>query len=290
MFRESNKVFHEVGDEEAIGTATGNLGTISLVQGNLVEAKKYFEDSMTSTQAVGDKDGSALLLVNLATLYRYEGNLQSALTTYEQARATAHEIDDKSALGYVLTGIGDVLTDRGDLTGARKSYEESLAIRQRVGEKQCSVETEVALAQLSIEEGHAADPESMLRKYKNHFHEEKQADDELTASSVLTQALLAEGKGADANKEIADSAPLAAKNQNRFVRLQFDLSDARARLTSERPESARQLIRRILQDAHAHGFLGIKFEARLISAELERKSGHGIAARAQLRALVPIHA
>ena len=185
----------------------------------------------------------------------------------------------------ILTGIGDVLTDRGDLNGARKSYEESLALRQQAGQKQFLAETQVALAHLSVEEGHASDAEAALRKCKEQFHQERQADDELVASAELTQALLAEGKYPDAKQESEASAPLAAKNQNRLTHLQSDLASARVTLASDRPESARQLIGRVLQDARAHGFLGIEFEAQLVSAELEKKSGHGTVARAQLSAL-----
>ena len=285
MFRKSKKVFEEVGDEEGIAATTSNLGAIYLMQGNLMEAKKSFEASVAPTQALGDKDGMALLLNNLASLYRYQGSLETALTTYAQATATAREIDDKSALGYVLTGIGDVLTDRGDLKGARKSYQESLALRQQAGQAQFSAETEVALAQVTIEEGHAADAEATLRKCKDQFHREKQADDELTASSALTQALLAQSKGEDASKEIAASQPLAAKNQNRFVRLQFDLYDALAKMSSGSLESARPIIEHVLRDSQAYGFVGIQLEARLAQAELEMKSGHGSVGRANLAAL-----
>ena len=285
IFIEANKVFHEVGDQEAIGTATGNLGAISLQQGNLTEAKKYFDDSMSPTQAVGDKDGVALLLVNLASLYRYQGNLEAALTTYEQAKATANEIDDKNALGYVLAGTGDVLMDRGDLAGARKSYEEALELRRKAGEKQFAAEAEIALAQLSIEEGHPADAEAVLRKCKAQFSQEQQSDDELTASAMLTQALLAEGKRADASNEIAASAPLAAKNQNLFVRLQFDLAGARMKLASDHPESSRQPVEQILRQARSHGFVGVAFDAQLVRADMERKTGNSIAAHADRIAL-----
>jgi predicted negative regulator of RcsB-dependent stress response len=70
------------------------------------------------------------------------------------------EIDDKRAMAYALDGVGDVLADQGDLQSARKSYLESLALSQRVGDKQGVAETELALARLSLDEGHAADAET----------------------------------------------------------------------------------------------------------------------------------
>ena len=44
-------------------------------------------------------------------------------------------------------------------------------------------------------------PRVALRKWKEQFHQEKQADDELTAYIGLIQALLAQGKVADAKLE-----------------------------------------------------------------------------------------
>ena len=87
---------------------------------------------------------------------------------------------------------------------------------------------------LSIEEGHPADVEASLRKWKDQFHQEKQNDDELFASTVLVQALLSEDKLPDATAEIERAASLAKNSQNIFVRLQFELVSARA-VAASRP-------------------------------------------------------
>ncbi len=83
-----------------------------------------------------------------------------------------------------------------------------MALRNQVGEKQLALETQVGLAQLSIEEGRAAEVEKPLRQWKQQFHQERQADDELAASTALTRALLAQGKpggSAGRNRIIAGS-------------------------------------------------------------------------------------
>ena len=68
------------------------------------------------------------------------------------------------------------------LDRARKSYEDSLAIRRQTGEKLTASETELALARLAIEEGHAADAENVIRKCKEQFHQHQQAADQLAAA------------------------------------------------------------------------------------------------------------
>ena len=285
MWRRASEEFRQIGNLDGVATVLSNLGSADLTRGNLAEAKKLLEQSIPIFQAVEDKSGVALSLNNLGDLSRQRGDLQSAETTYQQAKATAQEVDDKDATAYVLTGLGDVFTDRGDLAAARKSYEESLALRDRAGEKQAAAETQVALARLAIEEGHATAAEAEMRKCKEQFHREQATDDELAASIMLTQALLAEGKHDDVKKEIEGAKPLAAQSQNRQLRLQFDLALARVLLTSERPELSRAQLEKILEEARKHGFVGTEFEARLLLAEWQKKSGHGAASQTELAEL-----
>jgi len=75
------------------------------------------------------------------------------------------------------------------------------------------------------------------------------------------------------------------KNQNRFLRLEFELVAAQALLASDHPESARSRLQGILKEARAHDFVGVGLEAQLAVAQLEKKLGHSVAAQAQLTAL-----
>lgn len=285
MFRQAIRDFRETGDEEGFASASSNLAATRLTEGDLVEAKKLLTASISAYQAVEDKEGVALALNNLGDLSRQSGDLEVAATTYQQAKATAQEIDDKNAIGYVLSGLGDVFVDRGELASARKSYEESLSVRTQAGEKQMAGETQVALAALSIEEGKAAEAESVARRCKEQFHQEQQADDELAASRILVQALLAQGKDDQAKQESQNSEALAAKSQSRLSRLQFALASARVILASDHPESARVKLDQILKVARTHGFVGAELEAQLVLAQLEKRMGHTAAARAQLTSL-----
>ncbi|MFZ0954917.1 MAG: tetratricopeptide repeat protein [Candidatus Sulfotelmatobacter sp.] len=285
MYREAIKVFRQVGDLEGLSTASGNLGDISLARGNLTDAARALADALPGYKEMGDKDGLALTHADLAEVARRRGDLEAALAGYRQARALANEIDDKRAIAYALAGIGDVLADRGDLAAARKSYEESLALRKQTGEKQTVAETELALARLSLEEGHAADAETVIRKCKEQFHQDGQADDELAASTTLMEGLMGQGKFGEAVEERQANQALAAKSTNQLNRLQFDLVSARVELASGHPDSSRAQLERTLQGARAHHLLGTELETRLALAELKKKLGQSAGAQADLVAL-----
>jgi len=285
MFREAIAVFREVGDIEGITTVTGNLGDISLARGNLTDAALALSDALPGYKERGDKDGVALTLVDLAEIARRRGDLKAALVGYKEARTIAQEIDDKRAVAYALAGAGDVFVDQGDLQAARNSYQESLALRKEIGEKQTVAETELAMARLSLEEGHAADAETVIRKCKEQFHQDDQADDELAASVALIDGLLGQGKAVEAAKEKEVSQLLAAKSTNQLNRLQFDLVSARVELAIGHPVSSRHQLQRTLERARAHHLLGIELETQLAIAQLKKKLGQRVEAQADLIAL-----
>ncbi|MGB8541434.1 MAG: hypothetical protein WCD49_07325, partial [Candidatus Acidiferrales bacterium] len=165
------------------------------------------------------------------------------------------------------------------------SYEDSLSIQHQTGGKQAAGQTQLALALISIEEGRPEDAEGVVRQCQEQFRKEHQADDELSATAVLIQALLAQGKKAEAKMEVDRAQPLATKSQNRFASLQFALASASFFLSSDDPESSRTRLQQILKEAREHGYLGVEFEARFALAELDKKSGRGADAQAQLTSL-----
>jgi DNA-binding winged helix-turn-helix (wHTH) protein/tetratricopeptide (TPR) repeat protein len=282
MFREALRIFREIGTIDGITTASSNLGDVFLARGNLASAEHALSDALPGYKEMGDKDGIALALNNLGEVARRRGELDKALTTLEQAKTVAQDANDKSAVAYVLFGRGDVLTDRGDLVAARKSYEEALAIRKQTGEKQTAAETELALARLAVEEGRGSDAETVIRKCKEQFHQDQQADDELAASIVLIDALLAESKLPEAESEAGQAKSLADKSADTLLRLQLELMSGRVQGWSGHFRVANAQLQKTLQSAHSHRLLELELETRLALAELSNRAGQSLAARAEL--------
>ena len=285
MLQEAAKSFRKVGNRDGVATAVSNFADARFSQGELKEAKRLLEESIPEYQAIDDKEGVALNLDGLGDIWRQNGALDRAKKAYEQAEVIARTIDDKNATAYVLSGEGDLALDRGDLALARKSYEEALALRTQAGEKQSTSESRVSLANLAVEEGHASDAETSVRACIQQFHEEQQSDDELTARTVLIDALLAQGKQSEAQKEMAATQQLGNRSQNRFLRLQFELVSGRVLLASDHPDSSRQVLQRVADEAHLYEFVGLEFANKLALAEFANKTRHDAEAQMQFRAL-----
>jgi tetratricopeptide (TPR) repeat protein len=285
MFQQAVKGFRQVGNRDGVATALSNFADARLSQGNLMEAKKLLEESIPEYQSVDDKEGVVLNLDSLGDIYRQNGELDEADTAYHRAEVIARKIEDKDATAYVLSGMGDVALDRGDLVLARKRYEEALKLRTQAGEQQTAAESRVSLARLAIEEGHASDAEASVRECKEQFHRGQQADDELSASIVLIDALLAQNKQGDAQKEMRAAQQLEDKSQNRYLRLQFQLGSGRVFLASDHPEASRPLFQQVAGDAHHYGFVGLELADKLALAQLTNKTNHASQAQLELHAL-----
>jgi len=154
-----------------------------------------------------------------------------------------------------------------------------------MGEKGDVAESQVSLAELSIEEGAAATAESPLRDARTVFQSESQIDDEIEADTVLVRALLAQSKLADAQSNINDARKLLSKSQNPGVRIGVAITGARVRAAAGEAREAAKDLKSVMAEAKKYLSLDGQFKAQLALGEIELKSGQTAAGRARLQAL-----
>lgn len=285
MWRAAAREFHQVGDLEGTAASSNNLGVTVFLEGNPEEGRKLLKESTPNYEAMEDTDGLSLLASDLGDVSREEGDLDDAEQQYSHAKSTALEIGDKSAQAVALFGEGTLLKERGILTEARKSYEDALKLRAEIGEEQAAAETRLALAQLSLEQHHAEEAESQARQCEEQFHRGRQADDELAAGIALIQALQSQGKNPQAREQADRTRSLAAKSENRLIRLQFAVAYARTETALGHTDESRRQLEQAAKEARNHHFFRVELEARFALAQLNRQSGNATVAKAQLASL-----
>ena len=214
-----------------------------------------------------------------------EGRLAEAKTMYEDSLAIAREIGSKPRLGYTLTRLGGILRLTGDRAAARTTLEEALAVRTAIAAKGDIAETRLALASLTLEDGRAGGAEALARQAAEEFQREKMIDREAEAYDRMARALLVQGKTADGRAAIERASSLAAKSQDRRVRLSIDVTRARARAAAGATADAIKSLESTLVDAKNAGFLDLEFDVRLALGEIETQSSRQAAGLARLTAL-----
>jgi len=232
-----------------------------------------------------------------------EGDLREAKKVLEQWISTARVASQsEQRLSRSLFDFGQVLTAEDQLTEAGAKYQEALAIASKLGLGE-DARYRTGLAELSIEQGHPAEAETIVRRAIEDLRSRRQAklgqalmerkpeivwglptDDQLVALVVLARALLAQGKTSEAQKEMHDATWLKQR-ASRELRLKTGIVEARIRYASDDSVKATQELDSVLSEATQFGIVPEQLEARLALGEIEMKSGQVAAGRTRLEAL-----
>jgi eukaryotic-like serine/threonine-protein kinase len=287
-FEEALAILRETGDQQAVALMLGNIANNLTLTGKLGEANAKLLEAVALNRSIGNKRFEASNLAHLGNVLFLQGDLSNSEKTLNQSLAICNRIDDKRHRGVAFFYLGGLLGWQGSLDQSRARYQEALGNRKELGDQGGLAQTRVSLAELSIEEGHAGDAEALVRQASEIFRKQHNFDDDMWANAVLARALLAQGRGAEAAKEIAAAGAAAAKLQNEEVRLKFGLAAASIRAASGAPTDVGAAARSLevtLAEATKQGYVPYQYEARLALGHLEIKSGHVAAGRARLETL-----
>ena len=254
-------------------------------EGNKARAKRRFQESISNAREIGDRLTLSRALNGLGALFFEEGDLAAARESFQQELAIRREIGDQSGIAGALHNLGIVLIDQGDLTGARKSLEEALAMRKQLSAAQGAAHAEISLALLALEEGRPSEAEALARQAVEQLPARHRVDVEAVAWTTLSKSFLAQGEPGRAQEAIARAVELAGKVEVHALELEVDIVSARIRAAMGNFAEAKKSLRASIVGAKRHGILRRQLEARLALGEIDMKSGHSVAGRAQLQAL-----
>jgi len=276
-----------IGDKGDAALAQDNLGVNLLQQGEFATARKSFEDSVRTAEEIGDQAGIVDASINLGSLSYQQADLQNAKRSFQNAIDRASQLQLRSRWATALAGMGDVTVAQDDLQGANRFYQQSLTMRSELGEKGGVAQSQLSLANLALENAHAAQAESLARDAAREFERENDSDQRTAAEDVLARSLMAQGKHNQAASEIA----LAQKLGARDMPTTLSLSITRAKLlgkTAKTAEAEREL-QKVESRAAEKGLLVLEWQARLALADVQTVSGQLSSARSNLE-LVKRHA
>jgi serine/threonine protein kinase/Tfp pilus assembly protein PilF len=327
-FEQTLTIARQIGDNLNAAAALNDIAMILSAHGDHIGAEQRYEKSLAINRRINRAYGVQLVLGNIASEMSLLGQLGKARTKYREVLDAVHDMHQDASEAYDLVGLGyvlylqghldesekalnesvdmcrrigskqvcsdaaqdlaDIFKSRGNLNKARSEYQQSLAIKNEIGNELGAAGTQISTADLSVEEGHAADAELVIRAAREVFRKQKDLDDELSADSALIRALLDQGKTVDAHREVDAAVGSAVKLQNEEVRLNLSLATAyvhAASGTAADEATAMKILQAMLIDATNKGYTGYSFEARLALGEIEIKSGHVAAGRARLESL-----
>jgi DNA-binding winged helix-turn-helix (wHTH) protein/tetratricopeptide (TPR) repeat protein/TolB-like protein len=304
----------ETGDRIDEGRALDQIGFILAARGRLAEARRYHERAFTLLHALGSASYEADALAGTADVLVRQGDLATARRRYDRVLVLRRRSGDRIGLGQALGARADLAGWTGDLavarslagqqigladqTGARwlRSWaletlgraalaagdlaaagpllREALDIGSAQGEEPRVAAVRLDLARLALAAGRPAEAEPLARQVEEWARARGFAGIETEALAVLVEALLRQGRLADA--QAAADVLRARLESSEDVVLRLEVTPWLARATfagsagSAEGERAKALdeLRRAADEASRLGFAAAALEARLALGQL----------------------
>jgi len=234
---------------------------------------------------VGHRGSAAQALSAIGDVLLEEGDLPGAYKMYQQASTIEHEIGGKNVYAETLTQMGRVFRQQAKADEAQQAYRESLSLEEELGNKSDDAETRLALAELDCDSGNGAEAEQLSRMAVEAFRADAYTDEEISAQSMLSRALLQQGKVDEARAAIAEAVRLSEKSQDVTVRIPVILDHAYVMAAAKNLRGAETTAQDALTRARNLGLFRLQLEAALALSQIQMTGPNRAAGRARLQAL-----
>jgi tetratricopeptide (TPR) repeat protein len=278
LYRKAKLHFEQAGDKANVLTTLVNLADNNYLRGNLAEAQKLYQQTIQAAAKM-DPNMPGYALYRSADLALTQGRVRDAQNMAEEAiKSISEEQGNYQGLTSAMSVLGSVLEAEGNLDGARDEFEKTLAIQKKAGMLDLADETQEELAELDLLQGHAKKAEPVLRKVIADFEKQHSDPDSTSAYTLLSRALLAQGKVDEAAKAIQRAVELNANGPDPALTLPVNIQRARVNAAAgvrggtNLLAQARQDLRSTVSTAKKLGYYGLAGEARVALARLDLKS------------------
>jgi DNA-binding winged helix-turn-helix (wHTH) protein/tetratricopeptide (TPR) repeat protein len=251
--------------------------------GNLPEARRRLTQALAMKRQGHDKIGTAEVLGLLARLQYRLGNLDAAAKLSREQLALAREIGSRSLSAMALLDLGRWSFEAGDLAGARRQVEEAVKHHEAGGETLAAAAARLESARLARIAGSSREAARVASEVADWYGQRGMSGYRARALALLSQALLAEGRTAQAWQTARRAHAISEHSEDLQLQLEVQMAMASAGAAGER-EVALGRLRRVIAETARIGDVAMGLEARLLLGALQVKTGDGIAGHATLEA------
>ena len=285
-FEEAIVISREINAKAGAAGALSEVAWTYLSEGNLSKARAFYEETVEMYRSTGSRAGECAALEQLGLLLVTQGDLTRAETILGQALEIARQTGDKIVTGNIFRNQGILAFMQGDMARARKEFTDALQLAaDSASGGTGTVFLKMWIAKIDIAEGHAIEAESSLRGVRQEFRKAHELGPDAQASALLIEALLAQDKHAEAEKEAESSRDLVRRCPFFDESLQLKIVLARVTAAHGRILVARHDLTEALALAKSHGFPEDEFLAALSLGELEMHSNNVSVGRGHLQTL-----
>ncbi len=285
MYDESFRSYQKASDKYGMASVMGNTGNLLREQGKLQDALNDFQKTFELSNEVGHRVSAAQALGAIGTVLREKGDLAGAYRMYQQELTTMRDTGGKVLYALTLVELGKVLRQQAEADKAHQAYLEALSLQEELGNKSDAAETRLALAELDCDSGKGTEAEQLSRAAVEVFRADAYAEDEIFAQSMLSRALLQQGKLDEARAAIAEAVRLSEKSQDVSVRIPVIIDHAYVMAAGKNLGGAENTAQEALNRARNLGLFRLQLESSLALGQVQMTGPNPAAGRARLEGL-----
>ena len=247
----------------------GDTGILLRIQGKLQDALNHFQQALELSNEVGHRSSSAQAMSAIGDVLIEEGDLPGAYRMYQQASTIEHEMGAKNLYASTLTQMGRVLRQQGKADEAQQAYRESLSLEEELGNKSDAAKLAWRWQNwIAIPAKEPRRNNSAGRRSKR-FAPTLTRDEESLAQSMLSRALLQQGKVDEARSAIAEAVRLSQKSHDVMVRIPVMLDHAYVMAAGKNLGGAEATAQDALTQSRNLGLFRLQLEASLALGEFQ---------------------
>jgi serine/threonine protein kinase/Tfp pilus assembly protein PilF/TolB-like protein len=272
----------EAEDKSGMAAVMGDTGILLRIQGKLQDSLNHFQKALELSNQVGHRGSSAQAMSAIGDVLLEEGDLPKAYKMYQQSSNIEQEIGRKILYASSLTEVGRVLRQQGKAEEAQQAYRQSLSLEDELGNKSDAAETRLALAELDCDSGKGTEAEQLSRAAVETFRADAYTDEESLAQSMVSRALLQQGKPEEARSAMAEAVRLSQKSQAVLVRIPVMIDQAYLLAAGDNRGGAEVTAQDALTRARNLGLFRLQLEASLALGEIQMEKRNPVLGRRRL--------
>ncbi len=250
--------------------------------GRLPEARRRLRQALEMKRQGRDKTGAAEVLGPLAQVELRLGNLGEAEKLSREQLALARGIGSRSLAAMALRLLGRWSLEAGDLPGARRQVEEALRSHIQNGEALEAAAARVELSNLTRLSGDSKEAGRLASEAADWYGQKGMSGHRAWALALLSQALLAQGRTAQAWETARQVYAIVQKSEDVELRIEVVTAMAPSGAASGGSAAILRSLDWAVAEAWRIGDVAAGFEARLVLGSLQLRSGTSAAGRAAL--------
>jgi protein O-GlcNAc transferase len=164
IHRTSLALYEKFGGKAGMANQYSNLGVICRTRGDLDQAKDMHRKSLALNETLGRKEGMAANYSNLGLIYRARGHFDQAEDMHRKSLIIEEQLGRKEGVANQYGNLGIIAQARGNLDQAEEMYHKVLAIDERLARKASMAHAYGNLGVIYQQRGDLGKAEVMHRK------------------------------------------------------------------------------------------------------------------------------